>query len=246
MTDTRHIKFVMLHKIIKYSITLISLFALHTAGHAADFKSAEIVFEVRMGSMKLGKGVDRLTLDGTQYTLVSQVIPKGLASFFLDKVERVSRGTVSDEGIKPDTFQESGNKKKGESFATFDWVNQTIELESKDGKQTLPLPESTIDHASLPYTFAFKNEESKSESLHMTDGRRLKEYNYERGETATLSTSLGDITTTHYKKVVSDANDRKFEFWLSHAHQMLPVKLRFVDKKGRVIESFVTQLLITQ
>jgi len=236
----------MLQKIINYSITFISLFALHVAGYAADFKSAEIVFEVRMGSMKLGKGVDRLALDGTHYTLVSQVIPKGLASLFLDKVERVSRGTVSDEGIKPDTFQESGNKKKGESFATFDWVNQTIELDSKDGKQILPLPESTIDQASLPYTFAFKNEESKSESLHMTDGRRLKEYNYERGETAKLSTSLGDITTTHYKKIVSDANDRQFEFWLSHAHQMLPVKLRFVDKKGRVIESFVTQLLITQ
>jgi hypothetical protein len=43
---------------------------------------------------------------------------------------------------------------------------------------------------------------------------------------------------------VNADTDRQFEFWLSYDHHLLPVKIRFVDKKGNVIESTVQALAI--
>ena len=81
-------------------------------------------------------------------------------------------------------------------------------------------------------------------SIYITDGRRLKLYQYERKDDDVINTAIGALEVAHFKKVVDNDTDRQFEFWLSHQHNSLPVKIRFIDKKGNVIESTVQTLTI--
>ena len=66
--------------------------AFATLTNAAPPDSVKIMFEVKMGELKIGQGIDALQHDSKSYTLTSKIIPKGLASLFLDEVERQSRG----------------------------------------------------------------------------------------------------------------------------------------------------------
>lgn len=225
-------------------IFLVFTIAFATLTNAAPPDSVKIMFEVKMGELKIGQGIDVLQHDSKSYTLTSKIIPKGLASLFLDEVERQSRGSTSETGLTPDHFIETGNKKKGTSEAHFDWGNNVLTLITRDGQQTVPLPDRSIDQATLPYVFSFKDSLPEESTLDITDGRRLKKYAYKRKEDQTIATPIGVLETAHYRKIVNADTDRQFEFWLSYDHHLLPVKIRFVDKKGNVIESTV-QVLTT-
>lgn len=205
-------------------------------------QTVTIVFEVKMGELKIGRGIDTLKHDLSSYTLSSQIIPKGLASLFLDEIERTSSGRIAESGLIPKYFSEEGNKKKGRSEANFNWEKQELTLVTRDGQQTLPLIADSADQATLPYLFAFKEELPMKSSIYITDGRRLKLYQYERKDDDVINTAIGALEVAHFKKVVDNDTDRQFEFWLSHQHNSLPVKIRFIDKKGNVIESTVQTL----
>ena len=204
----------------------------------------EIVFEVKMGGMKLGQGVDRITHDSKSYSITSQTIPKGLASLFLDEVIRKSEGEIVAKGLTPSAFSEIGNKKKGDSSALFDWSNKVVTLKTTQFETVVPFKERAADQAILPYLNAFRENIINNEIIYVTDGRRIKRYQYERLQDDTLTTSLGKLKVAHFRKVVADDKERQFEFWLAHDHHLLPVKLMFVDKKGRTIESNVLKLEI--
>ncbi|MDC1311956.1 DUF3108 domain-containing protein [Burkholderiales bacterium] len=224
-------------------LLVISLFFASSV-RAVPPASVEIIFEVKMGDLTIGQGVDTLQHDSKSYTLISKIIPKGLASLFLDEIERESGGSISEIGLVPELFVEKGNKKKGSSEAHFDWVNKSLTLITRDGQQTTPLPNGSIDQATLPYLFSFKALLPAETTINITDGRRLKQYAYERKEDQTVKTAIGVLNTAHFKKVVATDTDRQFEFWLSYDHSLLPVKIRFTDKKGNAIESIVQKVTI--
>lgn len=226
-------------------VTLLLIGLAFTFGiHARPPNSVEIIFEVKMGDLKIGQGIDTLQHDSKSYTLISKIIPKGLASLFLDEIERESTGSISEVGLVPKLFVEKGNRKKGSGEARFDWKNKTLTLITRDGQQTTTLPDESIDQATLPYLFSFKTTLPSEATVNMTDGRRLKQYAYERKEDQTITTPIGILKTAHFKKVVLNETDRQFEFWLSYDHNLLPVKIRFTNKKGNSIESIVQTVTI--
>ena len=120
---------------------------LATMAWANPAPNVTLTFEVNMGDLKIGKGIDKLQHDSSVYTLNSRIIPKGLASLFLSKIERESKGSIVLEGLRPDYFSETGNKKKGSREATFDWVNNQLTLVTKNGRETLPLTIFSADQA---------------------------------------------------------------------------------------------------
>ena len=209
--------------------------------HAMPPQAVELSFEIRFGSMKLGVGEDRLEHDGSRYHVYNDTIPKGLAAIFIDAIRRESKGAITENGLRPASFIETG-RKDGIRAADFDWGNAKLRLTHGEAKQVVELPRGTIDQASLPYAFAFAGSIPPEFSIHVTDGRRLKEYRYRIVGEETIETALGQIKTIHIEKVRGPADKRSFEFWVAVEHNHLPVQVRFTDKKGRQFDSVVTSI----
>jgi hypothetical protein len=148
-----------------------------SAARAAPPERVEITFEIHFGSMKLGIGEDRLKHDGKKYEVYSDTIPKGIAALFIDTIRRESKGSITENGLRPVSFVERG-RKKGIRAAEFDWTNNRLRLIHGESNQVVDLPKGSIDQASLPYAFAFAGKIPEDFGIHVTDGRRIKEYEY--------------------------------------------------------------------
>ena len=211
------------------------------AAQAAPPQHVELTFEIKFGAMRLGIGEDRLTHDGNQYQVYSDTIPKGIAALFIDNIRRESKGTITQSGLRPVSFIERG-RKKGIRAAEFDWTNNRLRLTEGDANQVVELPKGSIDQASLPYAFAFAGGIPDDFSVHVTDGRRIKEYRYRIVGRERIETTLGEMETIHIERLTDPDSKRSFEFWVAPEHHYLPVQLRFTDKKGRLFESLVTAI----
>lgn len=202
----------------------------------------QLEFAVSSGSMDLGEGRDVLEHDGKSYTVASELKTVGLAAILykLD-IRRQSRGLVTRDGLRPLHFEEQRTRKPKRA-ADFDWDAKTIKLTDGDKVETLPLPENTFDQTSFTYAFAFKASLDELPPVHLTDGRKLSDYKYEVLGKEKLKTPLGEIEALHIRKV-RDADDKRgFEVWLSTEHHHLPVRIRYVEKNGQVVDSNITRI----
>ena len=209
--------------------------------HGMPPEKVELSFEISFGAMKLGVGEDRLEHDGKNYQVNNDTIPKGLAAIFIDDIRRESKGAITSAGLQPVSFIEKG-RKDGIRAAEFDWSNKKLRLIHGESNKVIELPQHTIDQASLPYAFAFAGKVPENFSLHVTDGRRLKEYRYRIVGEETIKTVLGEYKAIHIEKVRGPDDKRSFEFWVAVEHNYLPVQVRFTDKKGRQFDSVVTAI----
>ena len=212
-----------------------------SAAQAAPPERVEITFEIHFGSMKLGIGEGRLKHDGKKYEVYSDTIPKGIAALFIDTIRRESKGSITENGLRPLSFVERG-RKKGIRAAEFDWTNNRLRLIHGESNQVVDLPKGSIDQASLPYAFAFAGKIPDDFSIHVTDGRRIKEYEYRIIGRERIKTALGEIETIHVQRRPDPSTKRSFEFWVAVEQHYLPVQVRFTDKKGRLFESVVTSI----
>ena len=227
-------------KLACYLLICLALLGVSVA-QAAPPERVEITFEINFGSMRLGIGEDRLKHDGKRYEVYSDTIPKGLAALFIDTIRREAKGSITENGLRPVSFIERG-RKKGIRAAEFDWTNNRLRLIHGESNQVVDLPKGSIDQASLPYAFAFAGKIPDDFSIHVTDGRRIKEYEYRIIGRERIKTVLGEIETIHVQRRPDPSTKRSFEFWVAVEQHYLPVQVRFTDKKGRLFESVVTSI----
>ena len=116
-----------------------------------------------------------------------------------------------------------------------------MRLTNGDTIKVVPLPQNTIDQASLPYGFSFAGRVPDGFTAYVADGRRLKDYRYRVVGHERIETVLGAVETIHVEKVRGPDDKRSFDFWLAKDHHFLPVKMRFVEK-GRSFDSVVTAI----
>lgn len=200
-------------------------------------------FAVTSGTLTLGKGRDVLEHDGKRYSIVSESKTVGIAAFFYKaNIRRESRGLVTRDGLRPLHFEEDRTRKPKRA-ADFDWGAKLINLTDGPNVQTLALPDNTFDQTSFVYAFAFQPLRADRLAVQLTDGRKLSDYQYEIvGKEIIKKTPLGDLETIHIRKVSAAGDKRGFEVWLAVAHHHLPVRIRFVEKDGTVLDSNVTAL----
>ncbi len=210
------------------------------AAYAMPPQRIELTFSISFGAMKLGEGRDVVVHNGKRYKVVSETIPKGVAAIFIRDIRRESVGTITEAGLRPDSFHEYG-RKKGIRAAEFDWSKSSLRLVNGDTNSIVALPQNSIDQASLPYGFAFIGGVPKGFSANVADGRRLKEYSYRIVGRERIETVLGEIDTVHLERVRAPDDDRSFDFWISVDHYYLPVKMKFTEK-GRTFDSIVTSI----
>jgi hypothetical protein len=201
----------------------------------------ELSFDIMMGGMRIGQAREVLEHDGRRYRVVSESAPRGIAALLIGEVRRESRGTVTPGGLQPEQFDETG-RRGGARGARFDWAGGKLVLIGREGSIAVPLPPGTLDQASLAYSLAFRSAPGTNFSVHVTDGRGVRQYRYRELSPETLKTPLGEIRTRHFEKVREPGERRGFDFWLAVDRHLLPVKLRYVEKNGDAFDSIITDI----
>lgn len=206
----------------------------------------EMTINVEARGITVGEGRDVFEFDGKEYRVSSDARTAGVARLFKRMDEkRESHGRVTVTGIQPLSFHQERTGKAPKT-ATFDWTRRTLRLEEGDDSETVPLPAFTLDQTSLTYAFFFVEPPRKGGfHVHVTDGRRLPEYDVVFVGQERIRSPLGELDTLRYRKVQAGDDKRGFEFWLSIAHHNLPVRVRIVEKDGTAFDSNVTKLNFT-
>ena len=178
--------------------------------------------------------------DGS-YQLKSVAEAKGLAAFALSKLTQVSEGVVTERGLKPSSYIYQYGKNKDKSRrATFDWSAGTLTMEAGKKIHAEDLVEGTQDFLSVMYQFMFVPPLEQMQ-LAVTDGKKLGHHVYSFEGEETLKTRMGMLRTLHIAKTNAD-NDRKIDLWLAMDYRHIPVKMRFTEKDGSVIEQTATRI----
>jgi len=178
--------------------------------------------------------------DGS-YELKSVAEAKGLAAFALSTLTQVSEGVVTERGLKPSTYIYQYGKNKDKSRrATFDWSAGTLTMEAGKKIHAEDLVEGTQDFLSIMYQFMFVPPLEQMQ-LAVTDGKKLGHHVYSFEGEETLKTRMGMLRTIHIAKTNAD-NDRKIDLWLAMDYRHIPVKMRFTEKDGSVIEQTATRI----
>ena len=65
-------------------------------------------FEISTSGITVGTNTEIFKRSGLDYEIISTTRAKGIASFFLATIHRVSIGKVTPTGLKPKFFEEQG------------------------------------------------------------------------------------------------------------------------------------------
>ena len=178
--------------------------------------------------------------DGS-YVLKSTMQVNGFAGLFFGALTQTSVGQVTDRGLKPLHYlYQYGNSESKARRASFDWAANQLTMEAGKRSITVGLTEGTQDLLSFLYQFMFVPP-LESMQLNVTDGRRLRHFNYSFEGEEDVETDIGKLRSLHLGKSSGDTEE-KTEVWLAIEYNYLPVKIRKTEKDGTVIEQVATRI----
>jgi hypothetical protein len=180
-----------------------------------------------------------------RYILSSTAEAKGLLSLALSDLNQKSEGTITPQGLKPNSFTyQYGTSAKKLQKASFDWVGKSLSMEAGDRKQVVPLEEGTQDLLSFLYQFMFTPPLEQFQ-LAVTTGKKIKTYQYFFEGEEEISTQLGTLRALHIAKS-SGKGEEKAELWLAEDYHYLPVKIRKTDADGKVVQSTISKIKLDE
>lgn len=200
---------------------------------AAPPGSIQAVYEVYMGSIKVGKIEESYARDGDRYTLTSTTTPVGLLALFKpEKVFVHSRGLISKNGLQPLQFNHRReNDASKDSSAEFDWKNGKIVMAHQSQRETAELPPGTQDRLSAMYQFMFLSLKDGALDFPMTNGHKLDNYHYAVARGPSVDTPAGKFGTL-YLDSQPKPGERRTEIWLAKQHHLLPCKMVITETNG--------------
>lgn len=176
-----------------------------------------------------------------RYILTSTTEAKGLAALVVSgKLLQQSEGAITSQGLRPELYSYQygkGESKKQQSH--FDWKQRKVSLETAKSVKTVELPAGTQDLLSFMYQFIFVPPLEQM-TLHISNGKKLGEYNYGFEGEETLDTEFGAVRAWHIARTAED--NEKTELWLAVDYHYLPVKMRKTEEDGSVIEQLATRI----
>lgn len=180
------------------------------------------------------------TLPNLHYSLTSEMHAKGLLSLFIQERALISEGLITDKGLQPSSFkyQVKNNKEKTTS-TVFDWQKKTVTFQTNKGDKQVPLPDGAQDLLSFMYQPMFVPPLNEIKYF-VTNGRTMREYDYEFTGEETITTKLGALKTIHLHRT-NDDGDEIIDLWLATDYLYLPVKITQTNKKG-TLELYITSL----
>jgi len=183
-------------------------------------------------------------LDGYHIESVSKAVGI-LALIKPETIRVVSEGTVTAKGLRPITFtnQRELDTERNVS-ADFDWKSNSITLNDRNGKHTLPLPAGTQDRLSAMYQFMFLPLKNTALDFYMTNGSKVDIYNYLLTPDQSVTVPLGTFKAL-YVASPPKAGESRTEIWLATEHANFPYKMVITDPDGGKFTQVLTRFDFT-
>jgi hypothetical protein len=191
-----------------------------------DFKAS---YEITRGSMKIGNSTIELTTGSNgAYTYKSRSWPVRWVAWFLkDKLNETSKGKITSNGIRPDSYhyQRTGGSSEREAKLEFNWEKMSVENNVEDSRWKMEIPVGTLDKlaSQLGMMYALANGETDI-NFNIADGGKLKEYRFKVVGEETLELPAGTFRTIKITKL-RDNNKRETYIWCAPELHYLPVRI---------------------
>lgn len=178
----------------------------------------------------LGESVYSGWIRDGRYSLSSVSEATGVAAMFVSgKIIQRSEGSIALEGLQPERFWgEKGSRVQ--TPVRFDWPSHLLALPSG----SVELPARTQDLLSFPFHLAMTVQDADPPwTLSVTNGKKLRNYQFQIVGREFLN--LGDQRVEAVRVQGSRAGEGSLDVWLAETRHWLPVKIRTLDQKGKVI-----------
>jgi Protein of unknown function (DUF3108) len=207
------------------------------------YQYVETDFDVRTkidGSAE-GKATITYNLVDKQYRLKSLMQARGLAALVISDLLQTSEGVLTKSGLQPNSYiYLYGDNTDKIRSANFDWQTKKVTLKTSKGTKIEELPEGTQDLLSFMYQFMHVAP-LQTMQIPIATGKKLAIYDYSFEGEENINIKLGELNTIH---IVHSGNsdEEKTELWLAIDYQYVPVKIRKIEKNGKVYELVATRI----
>jgi hypothetical protein len=177
----------------------------------------------------IGETTQEWHIEDGRYSIRSVAEPRGLAALRGRTRTQTSEGEVTGAGLRPQAFRDQRDGRDAEA-ATFDWPGGQVTFSG--GRAPARLAEGVQDLISVFYQLAWLAPRQDVD-LAVATGSRLGRWTFEWVGEEKLELSAGAVGTLHLR-ARSDGDTT--EVWLAPAYGGLPVRIRYVDRKGEAFE----------
>jgi len=177
-----------------------------------------------------GQGVVVFQRQGDAYTMESTLQAVGIF-----EAQQTSSGSVRRDGLVPRSFTQRSSRRPLLSV-DFDWAAQQVTF-SQTGASAPTRPQMQ-DRLSLLLQLGWRHRndaDTRRLELAVAGHRSASSYVFSEQGTETLTLPAGRFETVRFERHKKDGED-SLQVWLAPSLCSLPVRLRFTDDKGLVIE----------
>ena len=197
----------------------------------------------------VGRTVQTWQMDGTTYQLASRSETTGIVDLIRSQHGTyLSRGSLTRQGLRPDTFLMSRNRGRGteQARALFDWDGATVTLDGSAASRSEKLPPDAQDILSLMYQIALDPPPMGRFRRSVTNGRAMDIYELDSLPEETIETPLGTLRVLPVRQM-RKPGEESLELWFATEYRYLPVRIRFFNRDGEPQgEQIVTEIRLSE
>lgn len=206
-------------------------------------KAGRITFAVFRGEkqFEIGRAVQQWEVDeNNHYRITATAETTGLAGFIKPiTITQVSAGRIDEQGFRPEIFMVQREGHPGALRADFDWTAMKISM--ADGEHALS--PGTQDLVSIFYQLGYPGYPQAAIEVPVTTAKKLAVYRFEVLGEEMLELPFGKTWRTLH---VRARHEDTTEVWLALDYFSLPVKIRFIDRKGDLYDQWAIEVLVAK
>ena len=172
------------------------------------------------------------------YEIVSHAEATGLAKIFYGDIFRKSTGKIDRlDGLRMLQYEEKRGA-RDRTFAKVDAQSGVLHLQKGGEMRTEKLPDAPLaDYLAALYRARILGGVPDGESA-ITNGWRIKIYEYEEGAPEIVKTTEGEVRAI---PLIRESPRGRRVFWIAPSLDYLPVR-SYINDKGHVFETVITKI----
>lgn len=190
-----------------------------------------------------GSAVYSWEREGDNYRISGEAQAEGFFTLFLEgQIQQESRGTVSELGLRPESFVETRPNNVREGLE-FDWRSRQVKLFRGEDSKMSALADNTVDWLSMIFQLAHTPPGGETTSLQVFTQRKMYRFRLQVLGVERIEIPLGTVRALHLRH--TDPKDARevVDVWLGIEQHNLPVKLRFPVARNRLmVEQVATRV----